>query len=128
MQRLRRLVGPSAASVVSSRHGQTPCRRDVERNLRHFFRGMRVALHRRLHDENASGIERKGVVSPSGFGAEMTRRRMKLAAPHAGEITVNTVRAYPAVALALTGAVAVGALLAARAFMRPSGLGALVAA
>jgi hypothetical protein len=64
----------------------------------------------------------------SALGAEMTRRRMKLAAPHAGEITVNTVRAYPAVALALTGAVAVGALLAARAFMRPSGLGALVAA
>lgn len=89
---------------------------------------MRVALHRRLHDENASGIERKGVVSPSGFGAEMTRRRMKLAAPHAGEIAVNTARSYPAMTLALTGFVAVGALLAARAFVRPTGWRALAAA
>jgi hemerythrin superfamily protein len=62
------------------------------------------------------------------LGAEMTRRRMKLAAPHAGEIAVNTARSYPAMTLALTGVVAVGALLAARAFMRPSGLRALVAA
>ena len=50
---------------------------------------------------------------------------MKLAAPHAGEIAVNTVRSYPAMTLALTGAVAVGALLAARAFVRPSGWRAL---
>ena len=57
----------------------------------------------------------------SELGAEMTRRRFELAAPHAGEIAVNAARTYPGRAVAFTGAVAVGALLAARAWTRPSG-------
>jgi hemerythrin superfamily protein len=63
----------------------------------------------------------------SELGMEMTRRRLQLAAPHAGEIAVNTVRSYPGATLAFTGVVALGAWLAARAFMRPTGFRALTA-
>ena len=55
------------------------------------------------------------------LGAQMTRRRMQLAAPHTREIAVNTMRSYPAVTLAFTGIVALGGWLAARALMRPAG-------
>ena len=61
------------------------------------------------------------------LGAEMTRRRFQLAAPRAGEIAVNAARAHPGAIVALTGAVTVGALLAARTFMRPSGWRAMAA-
>ena len=61
----------------------------------------------------------------SELGAQMTRRRMQLAAPHAGEMAVNTVRSYPGATLAFTGILALGGLLAARAFTRPSSLAAL---
>jgi hemerythrin superfamily protein len=59
------------------------------------------------------------------LGAQMTRRRMQLAAPHAGAIAVNTARSYPGVTLALTGVLALGGILAARSFARPSNLRAL---
>jgi hemerythrin superfamily protein len=58
----------------------------------------------------------------SELGAQMTRRRMQLSAPHAGAIAVNTVRSYPAAALAFTGMLALGGVLAARAFTRPAAL------
>ena len=58
----------------------------------------------------------------SELGAQMTRRRMQLSAPHAGAIAVNTVRSYPAAALAFTGMLALGGVLAARAFTRPATL------
>jgi hemerythrin superfamily protein len=56
----------------------------------------------------------------SELGAEMTRRRMQLAAPRTTEIAVNSIRSYPAATLAFTGMVALGGLLAARAFSRPA--------
>jgi hemerythrin superfamily protein len=59
------------------------------------------------------------------LGAEMTRRRMQLVAPHAGEITVNSIRTFPAATAAITGVMAIGGYLIARAFTRPSGLRAL---
>ena len=58
----------------------------------------------------------------SELGAQMTRRRMQLSAPHAGAIAVNTVRSYPGATLAFTGVLALGGILAARAFTRPGGL------
>jgi len=61
----------------------------------------------------------------SELGAQMTRRRMQLAAPHAGEMAVNTVRSYPGATLAFTGILALGGLLAARALTRPSSLASL---
>ena len=58
----------------------------------------------------------------SELGAQMTRRRMQLAAPHAGELAIHSIRAYPAATLAVTGIVALGGFMAARAFTRPTGL------
>jgi hypothetical protein len=53
------------------------------------------------------------------LGARMTRRRMELVAPRAGEIAINTARAFPGAVLALAGVLLVGAIVAARAFTRP---------
>jgi len=58
----------------------------------------------------------------SELGAQMTRRRMQLAAPRTREIAVNTMRSYPGVTLAFTGILALGGVLAARAFTRPTTL------
>jgi hypothetical protein len=49
----------------------------------------------------------------------MTQRRMQLAAPRTAEIALNSIRSYPAATLAFTGIVALGGLLAARAFSHP---------
>jgi hypothetical protein len=53
------------------------------------------------------------------LGGEMTRRRIELLRPHAGEIAVTTVRSFPAgaaagAALITAGAVALGAMLFSR--------------
>ena len=53
------------------------------------------------------------------LGAEMTRRRLQLAAPHASEIAVNTVRAFPAMSVLLgAGAVVAGTYLFRRSLSR----------
>ena len=54
------------------------------------------------------------------IGAQMTRRRMELAAPRAGEIAINSAKTFPAATAALTGVVALGGYLVARALARPS--------
>ncbi len=50
----------------------------------------------------------------SDLGARMTRRRIELVGPHAGEIAVNTARAMPAGAILLAGGVLAGLVLVAR--------------
>lgn len=51
------------------------------------------------------------------LGAEMTKRRLQLTAPRAGELAANTVRAFPASSmLVAAGAVIAGTYLAKRAF------------
>jgi hemerythrin superfamily protein len=59
------------------------------------------------------------------LGAQMTRRRMQLVAPRAGEITVQSARTFPAATAALAGVVGVGGYLLARALSRPTGWRAL---
>lgn len=59
------------------------------------------------------------------LGAQMTQRRMELAAPHTGAIALNTIRSYPAATIAFTGVLALGGWLAARALMRPTASRAL---
>ena len=61
------------------------------------------------------------------LGVEMTRRRMQLVAPHAGELAVNSVRTFPAATAAITGVMAIGGYLLARELTRPSGWRALTA-
>jgi hemerythrin superfamily protein len=53
------------------------------------------------------------------LGVQMTRRRMELAAPHIRDMAVGNARTFPGVALAFTGLLAVGGLLAARSLARP---------
>jgi Hemerythrin HHE cation binding domain len=48
------------------------------------------------------------------LGARMTKRRLQLAAPHAGEITKHTARAMPAGALLVAGGLVAGAYLIGR--------------
>jgi hypothetical protein len=53
-------------------------------------------------------------------GAPMTKRRLELAAPRAGQMAVASARAFPGVTLALGGLVALGAFFAGRALVRPA--------
>jgi hypothetical protein len=53
------------------------------------------------------------------LGAQMTKRRLELAAPRAGEIAVNTVRGMPASSmLVAAGALIAGTYIVKRAFGR----------
>jgi hypothetical protein len=61
------------------------------------------------------------------LGAEMMRRRFELAAPHAGEIAVGTVRTFPGATLAVSGLVVLAAFLIGRALTRPTSRPALAA-
>jgi hypothetical protein len=54
------------------------------------------------------------------LGARMTRRRLELAAPRAGEIAVASARAFPGVTLMLGGVMAVAMFFAGRALARPA--------
>ena len=53
------------------------------------------------------------------LGAQMTKRRLQLAAPHAGEMIVNSARAMPASTMVMGAALVAGGYLMARA-MAPS--------
>ena len=53
------------------------------------------------------------------LGARMTRRRLELALPRAGELARNGLRALPGPQLAVTGALVLVAFLAGRALTRP---------
>lgn len=48
------------------------------------------------------------------LGAQMTKRRIQLAAPHAGEIAMNSARAMPAGAVLVAGGLLAGAYLLGR--------------
>jgi hypothetical protein len=54
------------------------------------------------------------------LGARMARLRMRLAAPRAGEIAVNSAKTFPAATLALGGLLALGVVFAGRALARPA--------
>jgi hemerythrin superfamily protein len=49
------------------------------------------------------------------LGARMTRRRLELMAPKAGQIAIDTMRTFPVPLLAMSGLLVVGAFLAGRA-------------
>jgi hypothetical protein len=53
------------------------------------------------------------------LGAQMTKRRLELAAPRAGEIAINTVRGMPTSTMVMAaGALLAGTYIARRAFGR----------
>ena len=81
-----------------------------------FMTLMREVLHHVAHEETVLLPEAERQLSNerlSELGAEMTRRRLELAAPRAGEIALNAARSYSAPLMVAGGAIAVGALVAA---------------
>jgi hypothetical protein len=58
------------------------------------------------------------------LGAKMTKRRLELSAPHAGEIASNTVRTMPASSMALAaGALVMGGYMLKQTFRHRRHLG-----
>jgi len=86
-----------------------------------FMDLMRLVIHHVADEETRllPAAERLLTDQLGRLGAEMTRRRIELLRPHAGEIAATTVRSFPAgaaagAALLTVGAVALGAMLLSR--------------
>lgn len=83
-----------------------------------FMTLMREVLHHAAHEETVLLPRAERELSEdrlSELGAQMTKRRMELMAPRAGEIAVNAARSYSGALIAGAGVLAIGALVAARA-------------
>lgn len=84
-----------------------------------FMELMRNVLHH-VADEETTLLPQAERMLPhrlGELGAEMTKRRLQLTAPHAGELAANTVRGFPASSMLMAaGAVLAGTYLAKRAF------------
>jgi hemerythrin superfamily protein len=90
-----------------------------------FFELMRLVMHHVADEETQllPAAERLLPDQLSRLGMEMTKRRVELMKPHAGELAETTVRTFPAgaaagAALLTAGAVAVGAMLFSRSSRR----------
>lgn len=84
-----------------------------------FMDLMRDVLHHVADEETTLLPEAERLLGPrlSELGAEMTKRRLQLTAPRAGELASNTMRSFPASSmLVAAGAVLAGTYLAKRAF------------
>jgi len=84
-----------------------------------FMSLMREVIHHVADEETTLLPEAERVLADqlSELGAQMTRRRMELAAPRAGEIATNTVRAMPTTTLLMAaGGMLAGGYLLKRAF------------
>jgi hypothetical protein len=83
-----------------------------------FMQLMREVVHHVADEETVLLPEAERVLKDrlGELGAEMTKRRLELAAPRAGEIAVNTVRGMPATSLL----VAAGTLIAGTYLVRRS--------
>lgn len=84
-----------------------------------FMDLMRIVMHHVADEETIllPQAERMLAHRLSELGAEMTKRRLQLTAPHAGELAVNTMRGFPASSMLMAaGAVIAGTYLAKRAF------------
>ncbi len=81
---------------------------------RTFFELMRVVLHH-VADEESTLLplaERMLATELGELGAEMTRRRMQLLRPHAGEIATTAVQSFPLASVAVAaGALTLGVAL-----------------
>lgn len=86
-----------------------------------FLELMRDVMHH-VADEETSLLpdaERLLADRLGELGAQMTKRRLQLTAPRAGEIVLNTVRGFPATSIVVAaGALLAGTYLAKRTFSR----------
>ena len=88
---------------------------------RTFMQLMRDVIHHVADEETVLLPEAERLLADKlgELGAEMTKRRLQLAAPRAGEFALNTVRTMPASTMLMTaGAVIAGTYLLRRAFTR----------
>lgn len=86
---------------------------------RTFMDLMRNVMHHVADEETTLLPEAERMLAPrlSELGAEMTKRRLQLTAPRAGELASNTMRSFPTSSmLVAAGAVLAGTYLAKRAF------------
>jgi hypothetical protein len=92
-----------------------------------FLALMRVVIHHVADEETQllPAAERLLADQLAPLGAEMTKRRIELVKPHSGEIATTAARTFPAgaAAIALGGALALGAMLFASAKTSSSGRG-----
>ena len=81
-----------------------------------FFELLRDVIHHVADEETVllPAAERLLEDRLSDLGAQMTRRRLQLVAPHTSEIVLNTARAMPVGTIMLLGAILTGAVLVAR--------------
>jgi hemerythrin superfamily protein len=82
-----------------------------------FLGLMRTVLHHVADEESVllPEAERRMGEQLSELGAQMTRRRMELIAPHAGELAVTSAQAFPVMSvLAVVSALLLGSLLLRR--------------
>ncbi len=88
-----------------------------------FMQLMRDVMHH-VADEETTLLplaERLLASRLNELGAQMTKRRLQLAAPHAGEIALNTVRTMPASSMLMAaGALLAGGYLVKRSRARPA--------
>jgi hemerythrin superfamily protein len=107
-------------SQVRERSGGEGLYGDASDDAR-FMDLMRIVMHHVADEETRllPAAERLLRDELGGLAAQMTRRRMELLRPHAGEFAATTMRSFPAgaaagAALFTAGAVALGAMLFAR--------------
>jgi hypothetical protein len=84
-----------------------------------FLELMRDVMHHVADEETTLLPDAERLLSGrlGELGAQMTKRRFELMAPHASEITMNTVRGMPASTMVMAaGALLAGTYLATRAF------------
>jgi hemerythrin superfamily protein len=82
-----------------------------------FFALMRTVIHHVADEESTllPAAEKLLASQVRQLGAEMTRRRLQLLGPHAGEVASTAAQSFPVGAAAMAiGAVALGAMLFAR--------------
>lgn len=87
-----------------------------------FMELMRTVMHHVADEETMLLPQAEKLLGHrlSELGAEMTKRRIQLTAPHAGELASNTMRSFPASSMLMAaGAVIAGTYLAKRAFEGP---------
>lgn len=86
-----------------------------------FMQLMRDVMHHVADEETVllPEAERRIPERLGELGSEMTRRRIELSAPHAGEMTMNAARTFPTSSMLMAaGAVLAGTYLARRATAR----------
>ena len=126
-----RAVDPDGAVLAKSVPEHDEMRRLIARlqmldaeNPEHdrvFYELMRDVIHHVADEETVLLPQAELVLADrlEELGAQMTRRRMQLSVPRAGEMAMNTVKAMPASTMLLTaGAVLAGTYVVKRAFER----------